>query len=75
MVATFTIQNADTALLDTIKSVIKLSPKAKFSVKQSEDDGFYSEANIRHLEEQVKLYNEGKVKLIPKTFQELGIKV
>ena len=75
MTYTITIQNADTSIISALKSVLKLSPKVHFSVKKEKDDGFFSEANIRHLEEHAQLYREGKAKLITKTFEELGINV
>ena len=61
MTLTLTIQNADNTLFEALKGVIKLSPKARVSVKKSDDDGFYSEANIRHLEELKRLDDEGKL--------------
>ncbi|MBR0032395.1 MAG: hypothetical protein IJP61_08920 [Treponema sp.] len=61
MTLTLTIQNADKNLFDALKGVIKLSPKARVTVKKSDDD-FFSEANIRHLEEMKTLDDEGKLK-------------
>ncbi|HBB14732.1 MAG: type II toxin-antitoxin system RelB/DinJ family antitoxin [Treponema sp.] len=52
------------------KAVIR-SRKIPFEVQAQDDDGFYNPANIRHLEEQVKLYNEGKMKFVTKTLEEL----
>ena len=65
MTYTLTIQNADTSIISALKSVLKLSPKVHFSVKKEKDDGFYNEANIRHLEEMKMLEAEGKLKFTP----------
>jgi len=35
------------------------------------DDGFYSEVNQKYLEEQAKLYNEGKLKKVTMTMEQL----
>ncbi len=64
MTLTMTIQNADNTLFEALKGVIKLSPKARVSVKKIADDDFYSEANIRHLEELKKLDDEGKLHFV-----------
>ncbi len=73
MTYTLTIENADQSLINTLKGVLRLAPSVHFSVKKSKDEGFYSEENMRRLEEQVRLYNEGKATLVTKTFDELGI--
>ena len=52
------------------KAVIR-NRKIPFEIEARDDDGFYNPANIRHLEEQVKLYNEGKMKFVTKTLEEL----
>ena len=65
MTYTLTIQNADTSIISALKSVLKLSPKVHFSVKKEKDDGFYNEANIKHLEEMKMLEAEGKLKFTP----------
>ena len=65
MTYTLTIHNADTSIISALKSVLKLSPKVHFSVKKEKDDGFYNEANIRHLEEMKMLEAEGKLKFTP----------
>ena len=67
-----TIQNADNNLLNALKSVIKLYPQARVSVKKS-NEAFFNERDIQEMSNQVKLYEEGNVKLITKTFEELGI--
>ena len=74
MIATMTIQNADNNLLNALKSVIKLYPQAKVSVKKTQES-YFTEKDICDMENQAKLYNEGKAKLITKTFEELGITV
>ena len=74
MVATLTIQNADNNLLNALKSVIRLHPQARVSVKKTQERDF-SDKTVQEMKEQAKLYNEGKVKLITKTFEELGIEV
>ena len=73
MTATMTIQNADNNLLNALKSVIRLYPQARVSVKKSQESHF-SENDIQEMEEQARLFNEGKIKLIPKSFEELGIR-
>ena len=74
MTATMTIQNADNTLLNALKSVIKLYPQARVSVKKSQDS-YYSEKDIQEMETQAQLYKDGKAKLVTKTFEELGIEV
>lgn len=44
-----------------VKSVIR-EEKIPFELSAKEQDGFYSEANIRHLEELKRLDDEGKLK-------------
>ncbi len=73
MTATVTIQNADNNLINALKSVIRLYPQARVSVKKSPEPRF-SEKDIQEMEEQAKLFEEGKIKLIPKSFEELGIR-
>lgn len=75
MTVTVEIQNADKTLFDALKGVIKLSPNARVSIKKTEDKDAYSKQDILKMEEDVQLYNEGKAKLITKTFDELGIKL
>ena len=53
-----------------VKSVIR-EEKIPFELSAKEQDGFYSEANIRHLEELKRLDDEGKLKFITKTMEEL----
>lgn len=72
MTATMTIQNADNNLLNALKSVIKLYPQVRVSVKKSHE-AFFNKRDIQEMKNQLKLYEEGKVKLITKTFEELGI--
>lgn len=45
--------------------------KIPFEVEAQDKDDFYNPANIRHLEEQAKLYKEGKLKFVTKTLDEL----
>ena len=52
------------------KAVIR-NRKIPFEVEAQEEDDFYNPANIRHLEEQVRLEKQGKLKFITKTFEEL----
>ncbi|MBQ3801528.1 MAG: type II toxin-antitoxin system RelB/DinJ family antitoxin [Treponema sp.] len=52
------------------KAVIR-NRKIPFEVEAQEDDGFYNPANIRHLEEIKKLEEQGKLKFITKTLEEL----
>ena len=52
------------------KAVIRCR-KIPFEIEATPDDGFYNPANIKHLEEQVKLYKEGKLKFVTKTLEEL----
>ncbi len=52
------------------KAVIR-NRKIPFEIEDTSDDDFYNPANIKHLEEQVKLYNEGKMKFVTKTLEEL----
>lgn len=74
MIATMTIHNADNNLLDALKSVIKLYPQARVNVKKFQETPF-SEQVIQEMEEQAKLYEEGKAKLVTKSFEELGIEL
>ena len=62
MTATVTIQNANPTLIAALKSLVKLSPSAHISIKKTLKDDFYSEENIRHLEELKRLDDEGKLK-------------
>ncbi len=55
-----TIQNSDKVLVSALRSVIRLHPQAKMTVR-NKNDGFYSEANIRHLGELKRLDDEGKL--------------
>ena len=71
MTATLTIQNANSTLVDAIKSILKLSPSAHLSIKKTAKDDFYSEENIRHLEELKRLDDEGKLHFVTKTMEEL----
>ncbi|MBQ6568189.1 MAG: type II toxin-antitoxin system RelB/DinJ family antitoxin [Treponema sp.] len=52
------------------KAVIR-NRKIPFEVEAQEDDGFYNPANIRHLDEIKKLEEQGKLKFITKTLEEL----
>jgi len=52
------------------KAVIR-NRKIPFEIEAEPDDGFYNPANIRYLEEQAKLYKEGKLKFVTKTLEEL----
>ncbi len=52
------------------KAVIR-NRKIPFEIEAQEDDGFYNPANIRHLEEIKKLEEQGKLKFITKTLEEL----
>ena len=52
------------------KAVIR-NRKIPFEVQAQEDDGFYNPANIRHLEEMKKLEEQGKLKFVTKTLEEL----
>ena len=52
------------------KAVIR-NRKIPFEIEARDDDGFYNPANIRHLEEIKKLEEQGKLKFITKTLEEL----
>ena len=65
-----TIQNSDKVLVSALRSVIRLHPQAKMTVR-NKDDGFYSEANIRQLETQVQRINDGSAYLVTKSLKEL----
>ena len=45
--------------------------KIPFELEASDDDGFYSPANIRHLEELKRLDDEGKLKFKTVTMEEI----
>ncbi len=62
MTATVTIQNADSALINALKSVVKLSPSARLKIQKPAKDDFYSEENIRHLKELKRLDDAGMLK-------------
>ena len=53
-----------------VKSVIR-EEKIPFELSAKDKDDFYNEANIRHLEELKRLDDEGKLKFISKTMDEL----
>lgn len=53
--------SVSTAFNIFVKSVIR-EEKIPFELSAKEKDGFYSEANIRHLEELKRLDDEGKLK-------------
>ena len=53
-----------------VKSVIR-EEKIPFELSAKDKDDFYNEANIRHLEELKRLDDEGKLKFITKTMDEL----
>mgnify|MGYP006916032368 CR=1 FL=1 len=72
MTATMTIQNADNNLLNALKSVIRLYPQARVSIKKSNEE-FFSDCDLQEMKNQAKLYEAGKATLITKTFEELGI--
>lgn len=71
MTATVTIQNADSSLINVLKSLVKLAPDAHISIKKTPKDDFYNEENIRHLEELKRLDDEGKLHFVEKTMEEL----
>ncbi len=75
MTYTITIQNADDNIIKLLKGFLKLMPNIHFSVKKSQDEGAFSKEEFLKMEEDVRLYNEGKAKLITKTFDELGIRL
>ena len=62
--------SVSTAFNVFVKSVIR-EEKIPFELSAKEQDGFYSEANIRHLEELKRLDDEGKLKFVVKTMDEL----
>ena len=61
--------SASAAINVFVKTVIR-EKKIPFELS-AKDDGFYNEANIRHLEELKRLDDEGKLHWIPKTMEEL----
>ena len=71
MTVTMTIQNADNNLLNAIKALLRLAPNAHVTMKKSKDDGFYSEENIKYLEDLKKRDDEGKLHFVTKTWDEL----
>lgn len=52
------------------KAVIR-NRRIPFEVAAENDDGFYNPANIKHLEELKKQEEEGKLKFVTKTLEEL----
>ena len=52
------------------KAVIR-NRKIPFEIEAESDDGFYNPANIRHLEELKRLEEQGKLKFVTKTLEEL----
>ena len=52
------------------KAVIR-NRKIPFEIEAQPDDGFYNPANIKYLEETKKLEEQGKLKFITKTLEEL----
>ena len=52
------------------KAVIR-NRKIPFEIEAQPDDGFYNHANIKYLEETKKLEEQGKLKFITKTLEEL----
>lgn len=82
---TIRMDNADKTEFSQICKSIGLSVNAAFNVFAKKvisdrkipfelnvkDDDFYSEANIRNLEKIKKLYDEGKLKFVTKTMEEL----
>ena len=62
--------SVSTAFNVFVKSVIR-EEKIPFELSAKEQDGFYSEANIRHLEELKRLDDEGKLNFVVKTMDEL----
>ena len=52
------------------KAVIK-HRKIPFEIEAQADDGFYSPENIKYLEEMKRLDDEGKLKYVTKTLEEL----
>jgi len=71
MTATVTIQNADNALINALKSLVKLSPSARIKVQKNPKDDFFSDENIRHLKEIKRLDEEGKLHFVEKSLDEL----
>ena len=53
-----------------VKTVIK-EEKIPFELSARDRDDFYSEANIRHLEELKRLYDAGQLHFVTKTWEEL----
>ena len=64
--------SASTAINVFIKAVIK-EERIPFELSAKSENDFYNKANIQHLEEQVKLYKNGKMKLVKKSLDDLGI--
>ena len=65
--------SASTAINIFIKTVIR-EEKIPFELSAKNEKNFYNKDNIRYLEEQARLYNEGKINIVKKSFDELGIK-
>lgn len=55
----------------SVSEAISEFVKSKVRKSAKDDDGFWSEENQRYLESQIRLYNEGKLKTVVKTMDEL----
>lgn len=62
--------NITTALNCFVKAVIR-EEKIPFELTAKDEDGFYNEANIKHLIELKKLDDEGKLHYVEKSLDEL----
>lgn len=62
--------NVTTALNCFVKAVIR-EEKIPFELSSKDNDGFYNEANIKHLIELKKLDDEGKLHFVEKSLKEL----
>lgn len=62
--------SVSTAFNVFVKSVIR-EEKIPFELSAKDNDAFYNEANIRHLEELKRLDDEGKLHFVVKTMDEL----
>ncbi len=65
--------NISTAFNIFVKQALRTG-SIPFKIAKSDRElktGFYSEANQKYLAEQARLYNEGKLKTVVKTFAEL----
>ena len=62
--------NISTAVNCFVKAVIR-EEKIPFELSSKDNDGFYNEANIKHLIELKKLDDEGKLHFVEKSLEEL----